>query len=80
MPAPGSVGERLDAAELAKAIDSFLKSQNVRARRVFIQRCFECAPVPEIASRNGMSEQAVRSLLHRTRAKLRDYLESEDLL
>lgn len=80
VPAPGSVGERLDAAELAKAIDSFLKSQNVRARRVFIQRCFECAPVPEIASRNGMSEQAVRSLLHRTRAKLRDYLESEDLL
>lgn len=80
VPARGSVGDRLDAAELARAIDSFLKTQDGRTRRVFIQRCFECAPVPDIARRNSMSEQAVRSLLHRTRARLRDYFQKEDLL
>ena len=80
VPARGSVGDRLDAAELARAIDSFLKTQDGRTRRVFIQRCFECAPVPDIARRNSMSEQAVRSLLHRVRRKLRAYLEKEELL
>ena len=80
MPAPGSVDENLDAQELAGAIDGFLRSQDARTRRVFVQRCFECAAVPNIAQRNGMSEQAVRSLLHRTRRKLRAYLESEELI
>lgn len=80
VPAPGSVDENLDAQELAGAIDGFLRSQDARTRRVFVQRCFECAAVPDIARRNGMSEQAVRSLLHRTRRKLRAYLESEELI
>ena len=80
VPAPGSVDENLDAQELAGAIDGFLRSQDARTRRVFVQRCFECAAVPDIARRNGMSEQAVRSLLHRTRSKLRAYLESEELI
>ncbi len=80
VPAPGSVGERLDAEALAAAVDAFLKAQSPRARRVFVQRCFECAAIPEIARRNGMSEQAVRSLLHRTREKLRAHLEKEEIL
>lgn len=80
VPAPGSVGERLDAEELAHAIDAFLRAQDIRTRRVFVMRCFDCATVPEIARRCGMSGQAVRSLLHRTRRKLRAYLESEELI
>ncbi len=80
VPAPGSVGERLDAAELERAIDAFLLAQDGRSRRVFVQRCFDCEAVPEIARRNDMTEQAVRSLLHRTRKKLRAYLESEELI
>ena len=80
VPAPGSADDRLDAEALARAVDAFLETQGARARRCFVQRCFECAPIREIAGRNGMSEQAVRSLLHRTRAKLRAYLEKEELL
>ena len=80
VPAPGSAGDRLDAEALAAALEAFLKTQSPRARRVFIQRVFECSAVPDIARRNAMSEQAVRSLLHRTRAKLRIYLEKEELL
>ena len=49
-------------------------------RRVFVLRCFACTPVPEIARSTGMSEQAVRSLLHRTRSRLRAFLQKEDLL
>ena len=80
VPAPGSVGERLDADELARAVDSFVLEQDARTRRVFVQRCFDCDTVPDIARQNGMTEQAVRSLLHRTRRKLRAYLESEELI
>lgn len=80
LPAPGAVDERLDAEALSEAVAAFLGTQSRRARRCFVQRCFECAAIPEIARRNAMSEQAVRSLLHRTRAKLRAYLEREELL
>ena len=80
VPAPGSAGERLEAEALAWAIDAFLKMQSPRVRRVFVQRCFECAGIAEIARRSALSEQAVRSMLHRTRQKLREYLEKEELL
>ena len=73
-------GERLEAEALARAIDAFLKTQSPRVRRVFVQRCFECAWIAEIARRSALSEQAVRSMLHRTRQKLREYLEKEELL
>ena len=71
LPSPGSVSQ---------AIDAFLRAQDERTRRIFVQRCFECAPVSDIAARSSMSQQAVRSLLHRTRSKLRKYLESEELI
>lgn len=80
VPAPGSVGDRLDAAELSRAVDAFLKRQDARTQRVFVRRCFDCAEIGVIARENAMTSQAVRSLLHRTRAKLRAYLESEELL
>ena len=80
LPSPGSVGDRLSALELSQAIDAFLRAQDERTRRIFVQRCFECAPVSDIAARSSMSQQAVRSLLHRTRSKLRKYLESEELI
>lgn len=80
VPAPGGVGDGLDAEELARAVDTFLRGERALTRRVFVQRCFECAAISDIAHRNGLSEQAVRSLLHRTRQKLRAYLEKEELL
>lgn len=80
VPAPGGVGERLDAEELSRAIGAFLDRLDALPRRIFVQRCFECASIPEIARRSAVSEQAVRSSLHRTRTKLRKYLEREALL
>ena len=80
VPAPGSVGDRLDAEELARAVDAFLKTLGERERVIFVQRCFECESTAAIARRCSVSEQAVRSALHRTRLKLRAYLEKEELL
>lgn len=80
VPAPGSVGERLDAEELSQAVNAFLKQQDARTQRIFVRRCFDCAEIGVIARENAMTSQAVRSLLHRTRVKLRAYLESEELL
>ena len=80
LPAPGKVETAVDAQTLSEAVNAFLADQPARARRVFVLRCFACTPVPEIARSTGMSEQAVRSLLHRTRCKLRAFLQKEDLL
>ena len=62
------------------AVDAFLRTLGERERRIFVQRCFECESTAAIARRCSVSEQAVRSALHRTRLKLRAYLEKEELL
>ncbi len=68
-----------DAAELGAAINRFLKGQRAEVRNVFILRYFHGDPVESIARRRGMSESKVKSMLHRTRGKLRKYLESEGI-
>ena len=80
LPGPGSAGERLEAAELAGAVDAFLRSRTPRERQIFLRRVFFCDGVAEIAARFSTSEAAVKSSLRRTRAALRRYLEREELL
>ena len=51
-----------------------------RERRVFVSRVFRVEPVKAVAEANGMTENAVMSLLSRTRKKLRQYLIKEELI
>ena len=74
VPSKTDAGELLDAKETAKAISEFLRSAGKEERGVFIRRYWYARPLKDIASELMMSESKVKSMLHRTRAKLKEYL------
>ena len=62
---------------LADAIGIYLRLQSEEARTAFLGRYYFLDPIKEIAAYCGMSESKVKSLLHRTRLGLKQYLEQE---
>lgn len=72
-------GRALDEQELSRAIHAFLLTLPAAERNVFISRYWYIRPIGEIARRYGFTEAKVRSMLHRTKKKLRDYLIKEGL-
>ena len=64
---------------LRKAIEKFLSSLDEKTRNIFLQRYFYLYPLASIAKGNGMKESAVSMLLFRTRKKLKEYLQKEDI-
>ena len=78
--APSRVEERIEAAELAQALNRFLGTLGKTERDIFVCRYFFAAPHREIAERFGWSEGRIRTRLSRTRAKLRDFLAGEGLI
>lgn len=77
LPAPDDVECRMDEALLKEAIDGFLASLDQTARNVFLRRYWYLDPIRDIARRFGFSESKVKTMLHRSRGRLRDYLEKE---
>ena len=70
----------LDRMALHDTLESFLKALPPKHCTVFMRRYFSMIPVAEIAAELGMRESTVKSILRRTREKLRERLEKEDLL
>lgn len=68
---------QLERRELARAINAFLAGLGETQRRVFLCRYWYMASVTEIAESFGFSQSKVSSMLHRTRQKLRKFLEEE---
>lgn len=66
-----------ESGELARLLEAFLRQEKADARRVFLRRYFFFDSVSEIAARYSFSESRVKSMLHRTRARLREYLRKE---
>ena len=64
-------------AEYRERIQEFLASLPVSTRRVFLRRYWFGDSVSDIAHRYHMSESNVKTTLHRTRHKLRVFLEKE---
>ena len=64
-------------AERAEIINSFLASLGDTERRVFLRRYFFADPIRNIAERFGFSETRIRSMLFRTREKLKRHLIKE---
>lgn len=60
---------------LSQAISEFLRKQPVLARKVFVCRYFYCDSIAEIAALFKMSESKTKSMLFRTRNKLKRHLE-----
>ncbi len=68
----------LEEKELTRILDSFLSSLPDAERRVFVCRYWYFDPVGEIAARFGFSESKVKTMLLRTREKLKKRLEKEN--
>lgn len=73
------VQKQLELNELCKAIDSFLDGIDEQMRNVFIARYWFLLPVNQIAKRFNFSESKVKTMLMRTRIRLKTYLEEEGL-
>lgn len=65
---------------VGQTISGYLRTLPLKTRTVFVRRYFYIDPIRQIAAECGMSEQAVKSLLHRTRAGLRAHLRQEGVL
>lgn len=77
LPASEGASDRLEAAELARAVSAFLCTEPEQARAVFLRRYWYFDSIAALADRFSMRESKVKSLLFRTRNRLRTYLEKE---
>ena len=66
--------------QLDTAINQFLRTLPEDARNAFIGRYYFFDPLKQVAAYCGMSEAKAKSLLYRTRQKLKDYLAKEGLM
>jgi len=74
------VENELENRRIEKAISDFLWQLDIEKRTVFIRRYWYFEPIDSICKRCGSSHSKVTSMLYYTRQKLREYLESEDII
>ena len=80
LPGGESPAARAEAEVLRSALSAFLRTLPEGQRLVFLARYFYALPLSDSAARFSMRENTVKTTLHRTRRRLRDYLEQEELL
>lgn len=69
--------EAVNVKLLADAIGIFLRLQSEEARNVFIGRYYFLDSVKDVAAYCGITESKCKTVLHRTRLALREYLIKE---
>lgn len=75
-----STEQEVEVRQLAEALNTFLRSLPSDKRRILVRRYWYLSPVKEIAMDFGMSESGVKTILHRTRIKLKHFLEKEGIV
>ncbi len=73
----GSPPPDASAEELGRLISRFLDTQSADARCVFVRRYWYFDKVSDIARRFSFTESKVKSLLSRTRSRLKQFLNKE---
>lgn len=78
------IPDRLSLSQLEEQIigdilTSFLKSLSEGERLIFMRRYWFCDSISEISKYYHITESKVKTSLHRTRNKLKDYLETEGI-
>ena len=68
-----------DSRELGEALGCFLAGLGEENRRFFLRRYWYAESVKEVAKHCGATESRVKMSLHRTRKKLRAFLQEEGL-
>ena len=74
----GVEAEQKDAG-IAEAISTFLRMENYEARNIFMRRYFFYDSIQDIAARFHLNQNTVKTILRRTRIRLKKYLEKEGL-
>lgn len=69
--------QQLDADLLDEAMNRFLRELPEETRTVFVGRYFFFDPLKEVAAYCGITEGKTKSILFRTRKKLKEFLEKE---
>ncbi len=72
---PDSCGVKRE--ELTRLLNCFLRGIDRRSARIFIERYVNVNGYADIAAMFGIKENHVRSILYKTRKKLKKYLERE---
>ena len=80
IPSGEDVAHRVEQQELTRAIAAFLDTLSETERDVFVCRYWYLADIRKIGSVFGFTESKVKSMLHRTRIKLRTHLKEEGLV
>lgn len=80
IPAASDTEKAVEQRELSRCIGNYVNQMREPERGVFLCRYWYLAPVKEIASRFGFSEAKVKSMLLRSRRKLKTELEKEGYL
>ncbi len=75
-----NVEQTVEQQMVAERINAFVQSLPDAEQRVFLCRYFYMDPVEDIAKRFGFSQSKIKSMMQRTRKKLRVFLEKEGLL
>ena len=65
--------------EIGQLLDAFLEDLPRDSRMIFLRRYWYADAIAEIALRYGMTESKVKMQLHRTKEKLRVFLEKEGI-
>ena len=68
------------AGKVAKIISEFLRSMDMDSRVVFVRRYWHSDSIKDISTRFRMSESKIKSMLFRTRNKLKAHLEREGVI
>lgn len=79
VPGPGQPGDRLEGQELQEAVNRFLGTLKETDRKIFLRRYFLVEAHAAIARDLCIRETAVRTSLSRTRKKLKEFLQKEEL-
>ena len=80
VPAPGRVEHALEERELTETIDRFLRTLPEKDCNLFLRRYWYVDSVQSIAARYAIKENTAKSILFRTREKLRRYLAGEGII
>lgn len=74
-----NVEKSVDERELSAIMSRFVGSLGYEKKMIFMKRYYHFMPVSDIAEEMGITEEKVRTVLHRTRKKLKAYLEKEGI-
>lgn len=78
IPAENDMERDMEMADLSNLLNHFLAALPKQERTVFVCRYWYMDSVGSIADRYGFSQSKVKSMLSRTRNKLRTYLKKEE--